>query len=205
MTELLTVLLMLGMIVTVAAAIDSRAAEAGYEIVVATPKPDPPPVGCLDAQRGIRFYRAAYTQHRERMGLPGAPARGWYDCAATRRRAAMWQHRAAEARDQLHAWIRHHWAWTQWLPRSWYRLGSCETGYGGPPNWQHRNSAYEGAFGFAVSTWDGYKREALARFGDGPYPESAADATPRQQWNVALIVYGHFGMSGWGCRGAFYG
>lgn len=140
------------------------------------------------------------------MGQPGPVPRVWYrGCSTLRRRAVEWRDQADVARIELIEWRHRQYAWQDWLPDGWYRVGSCETGYGGAPNWRHRNSSYEGAFGFAVDTWDSYVGEALRRFGDGPYPASAADATPRQQYNVALIVYSHFGLSGWGCRGAYYG
>lgn len=186
-----------------------------------TPTPDPPPprieIGTAAyatahtacdrpaLNRAITFYRQHYRVHREAMWQDGPVPRVWYrDCIALKRRAEQWRDRADVARIELVEWRVYHYRWEDWLPRGWYRVGSCETGYGGPPNWRHRNSSYEGAFGFAVSTWDGYKGEAERRFGDGPYPASAADATPRQQWNVALVVYSHFGLSGWGCRGAYY-
>lgn len=181
----------------------------------AEPKPDNPPVtiklgtaayhsepGCLSSVKAITYYRRAYASSREQMSLEGPVSRVWYqDCEVLRRRAVEWRAKAGDARRSFVAWHRRQYAWRLWLPRGWYNVGSCETGYGGPPNWAHRNSSYEGAFGFAVSTWDRYKLEAPQR--DGPYPGSAADATPRQQLNVALVVYGHFGLSGWGCRGAW--
>lgn len=85
------------------------------------------------------------------------------------------------------------WNYRAWLPAHWYRVGSCETGYGGPPNWRHSNSSYQGAFGFATSSWDGYKLPG--------YPAEAWQATPWQQYQVALQIYNRFGMSGWGCKG----
>lgn len=85
------------------------------------------------------------------------------------------------------------WNWQAWLPAHWYRVGSCETGYGGDPNWRHSNSKYQGAFGFAISSWDGYKLPG--------YPDEAWQATPWQQYQVALQIYNRFGMSGWGCKG----
>lgn len=85
------------------------------------------------------------------------------------------------------------WNYRAWLPAHWYRVGSCETGYGGPPNWRHSNSSYQGAFGFAISSWDGYKLPG--------YPAEAWQATPWEQFQVALEIYNRFGMSGWGCKG----
>lgn len=172
------------------------------------PTPDPPPsadaiIGarperCLDAQKGIRFYRAAYTANRTAMWKPGAPPRAWYDCATTRRRASEWRAKAKAAREKLVEWRAYQYDWASWLPPGWRGVARCET----QTNWRHRNSEYEGAFGFAVGSWDSFVRSADPKA--GPYPASAADATPRQQYEVALAIYRLYGLSGWGCRGAFY-
>lgn len=167
-------------------------------------KPDRPT--CHGSVKAITYYRRVYRASREAMSRPGPVPRVWYrGCNTVRRLALEWRDKADMARVELIDWRQRQYAWEDWLPDGWYRVGSCETGYGGPPNWHHRNSRYEGAFGFAVTTWDRYAGEAQRRYGDGPYPSSAADATPRQQYNVALTVYHHFGLSGWGCRGAYYG
>lgn len=89
--------------------------------------------------------------------------------------------------------VKRQWNWQAWLPAHWYRVGSCETGYGGPPNWRHSNSSYQGAFGFATSSWDQFKLPG--------YPDEAWQATPWQQYQVALAIYNRYGMSGWGCKG----
>lgn len=82
------------------------------------------------------------------------------------------------------------WNWQAWLPDKWRRIGVCETGL----NWHHYNSSYEGAFGFATSSWDAFKPAG--------YPDHASQATPWQQYQVALNIYNRYGFSGWGCRGA---
>jgi hypothetical protein len=74
-----------------------------------------------------------------------------------------------------------------WLPELWYRIGVCETGL----NWRHHTRDYQGAFGFARSTWDGYKPKG--------YPAEAYQATPRQQLVVARNVARRVGLSAWGC------
>ena len=78
----------------------------------------------------------------------------------------------------------------------WVRIATCETGF----NWRHNNSSYEGAFGFAEGSWDTFKHRADRKA--GPYPEDAWQATPRQQYEVALAIWRAYGLSGWGCRGA---
>ncbi len=82
------------------------------------------------------------------------------------------------------------WNWQAWLPDKWRRIGQCETQL----NWQHYNSSYEGAFGFATSSWDAFKPQG--------YPDHASQASPWQQYQVALAIYRRYGLSGWGCRNA---
>jgi hypothetical protein len=90
------------------------------------------------------------------------------------------------------------WKWRVWLPRGWQNIGACETGYGKRPgNWTHNNSQYSGAFGFAHSSWSGFKPYAH-------YPRYAYLASPWQQYQTALAIYRRYGLSGWGCRGWFY-
>jgi hypothetical protein len=156
---------------------------------------------CPTAQRAISFYRQKYKTHREQMDAAGPVPRAWYPCAAARRRAAEWKARAETAGAALKAWRNDQWAWQRWLPAKWQRIGACETGYGQVPgNWQHNSGTYQGAFGFAVSSWDGFVPHADQQW--GPYPSEAYLATPRQQYEVALAIYRRYGLSGWGCRGA---
>ncbi|HEX5029824.1 MAG TPA: hypothetical protein VFX78_00030 [Candidatus Eisenbacteria bacterium] len=165
------------------------------------PKPDNPPV-CQKRQlnRAITYYRTAYRQHREAMWLEGPVSRVWYhDCDTLKRRAVDWRDRADVARIEYIEWHVYQYNWRDWLPWHWYRVGSCETGSGGPPNWRHSNSQYQGAFGFAISSWDDYVGRADPKA--GPYPSEAYLATPRQQYEVALAIYRQYGMSGWGCKG----
>lgn len=134
------------------------------------------------------------------MWQDGPVPRVWYKgCDVLERRAIEWRERAGAARLEYDRWHAYHYDWRSWLSAHWYSVGSCETGYGGPPNWRHSNSQYQGAFGFAISSWDGYVGEADPKA--GPYPSEAWMATPRQQLEVALAIYRHFGMSGWGCKG----
>ena len=160
------------------------------------------PERCPGTQQAIGFYRRAYTASRTEMGLQGAVPRAWYPCDVARRRAAEWRGRAGRAHVEYVAWHTYQFDWQKWLPRSWYGVGSCETGYGGDPNWRHNSGSYQGAFGFAVSSWDGFVASADKKA--GPYPSEAYLATPRQQYEVALAIYRRYGLSGWGCRGAFY-
>jgi hypothetical protein len=88
------------------------------------------------------------------------------------------------------------WKWEVWLPDKWQRIGACETGYGRRPGrWDWNSGTYQGAFGFAVSSWDQFKPVSW-------WPNEAYLASPWQQYQVALAIYRRYGLSGWGCRGA---
>jgi hypothetical protein len=100
-----------------------------------------------------------------------------------------WQGRHKSCYAQL-VELRRQWNWQSWLPDKWRRIGICETQL----NWQHSNSSYQGAFGFAVSSWDAFKLPG--------YPDEAWQATPWQQYQVALAIFRRYGLSGWGCRNA---
>ena len=91
-----------------------------------------------------------------------------------------WQARLEECRQQNYK---------AWLPAHWQRVAQCET----QTNWRHSNSSYQGAFGFAISSWDAFKLPG--------YPSEAWQATPWEQYQVALVIYRKYGMSGWGCKG----
>ena len=88
------------------------------------------------------------------------------------------------------------WKWEKWLPDKWQRIGACETGYGKRPGrWDWNSGAYQGAFGFAVSSWDQFKPVSW-------WPSEAYLATPWQQYRTALAIHARYGFSGWGCRNA---
>lgn len=102
---------------------------------------------------------------------------------------SRWTQRRTACLTALHERGRQ-WNWQAWLPDKWRRIGVCETQL----NWQHYNSSYEGAFGFATSSWDAFKPAG--------YPDHASQASPWQQYQVALAIWRRYGFSGWGCRGA---
>lgn len=147
--------------------------------------------GCPHAKRGLRFYRA---RHGFWVAARGAQARHKVraprNCADARYLAALWRTRAAEQRRYTTWWL---YSWEEWLPRNWYELGSCETGYGGDPNWQHSNSSYTSAFGIS---WAEYNADA-AYMGAPPWH---VRHTPRDQYMAALGHLARFG-DGWGCPG----
>lgn len=167
---------------------------------------------CPDARRGLAFYRGRYAEHRAKMGADagqvGARPRKPRNCADAHYLARLWKQRAKMARRALTRYLaierqhhRYHYAWRVWLPDKWQRIGACETGYGRRPGqWTWNSGAYQGAFGFAVSSWDAFVPYADPKA--GPYPSEAYLATPRQQYEVALAIWRRYGFSGWGCRGA---
>lgn len=177
----------------------------------AAPRPDNPPrvsLGGLDAafyssdtgpcpgaRRGLAWYRARYAEHRRAQRLAGPVELVRYGCDATRRRAVEWRARAARERERAADWRRYHFAWREWLPRNWYVVGSCETGYGGAPNWSHANSSYVSAFGISRREYD-----ADAAFMGAPPWNDARPPTPREQLLAAIGHYRRFG-DGWTCPG----
>lgn len=151
----------------------------------AAPRPDDPPRACRDARHAIVWYRARYDEHRAVMGASLAPRleRGM-GCRRARVRAAYWVRAARVNREAVAEWVRREYAYP---PEPLLSIARCETGgiNGGEPLWTHYNSTYEGAFGFAHGTWDQFKPAG--------YPDSAAQATPRQQTVVAQILVDTFG------------
>lgn len=82
------------------------------------------------------------------------------------------------------------WKYRKWMPPVWQRLAQCESG-SNPPNWRHDSGTYQGAFGFYHGSWDAFRPSR--------YPSNAADATPWQQYQVALRIHARYGFTGWGC------
>ena len=200
LTVLITYLAVL--VLTLVWATRSGAAEAGQsQSTMAHRLTTAAPESCT-ARKAVRYYRAALNQWLAKMGAGqqyrGSLAKGTL-CPLYL--ARVLQRKAHAARLAYRAWWNYHWNWPRWLPDKWQRIGACETGYGHRPgNWRHSNSSYEGAFGFALSSWDAFVPRADPKA--GPYPANAYLATPRQQYEVALAIWRMYGLSGWGCRGA---
>ncbi len=192
----------LSVIVLLVAAVGMFATQATSE--TATPAPKPRPVKpqrpsdttCPGSRRAIRYYRAAYTDHRLTMNLAAAPAFVRERCGTTRRRATEWRSKAYQARRALQAWVAYQFRWEQWLPDNWARLGACETGYGRRPgNWRHSNRSFVSAFGI---TRVNYSRDAAAA--GTPQWDDRHPPTPREQYLTALAHY-HMHGDGWTCPG----
>lgn len=162
------------------------------------------PERCNEARRALSYYRAAYARHRAAQELAGPVPVVRYGCAATRRRAVEWRDRAGAERVRAAEWYRANFAWSEWLPDKWQRVGACETGYGRRPgNWTHDSGTYVSAFGIYRAGYD----DDAHRIGNLGWDETKRELgrlpTPREQYEAALSHYrAHGGFSGWGCRGA---
>ncbi|MES2360110.1 MAG: hypothetical protein V4529_17345 [Gemmatimonadota bacterium] len=108
---------------------------------------------------------------------------------------ARWQHRLTACRAVLKRRA-YEWAWKEWLPDNWAKLGACETGYGQRPgNWFHHNALYVSAFGISRREYDA----DAAYFGAPPWN----DTKPPSPYNQYLAAKGHYARfgDGWGCPG----
>jgi hypothetical protein len=156
-------------------------------INIATAKAADPPKGEVVSNTIVATWNCQdkLPQHRTAARSP------WkhHTQAYWARELNLWTNRLTACRAILTERARQ-WNWQAWLPDKWRRIGQCETQL----NWQHQNSSYEGAFGFATSSWDAFKPAG--------YPDHASQASPWQQYQVALAIYNRYGLSGWGCRDA---
>jgi hypothetical protein len=151
---------------------------------------------CRSARLAVSHYRAlTYDRQAARYGRRAtlSPIVRGKACSWARYAAATWVARARSARLRLEAWREHHFDWRSWLPANWYALGSCETGYGGDPNWEHSNGRFTSAFGIS---WAEYDADA-AYMGAPPWH---VRHTPRDQYDAALGHLARFG-DGWSCPG----
>ncbi len=166
------------------------------EPLSATPSPvKAAPEHCPSVIAAVRFYSRRLNEWKVRMGA-GSTLKPRRLTACPRYLAKVLRAKTYAAHKAYERWHDYQYAWSHWLPQKWVRIGICETGL----NWQHSNSSYEGAFGFALQSWDSFVPRANPKA--GPYPPNAYMATPRQQYEVALAIYRMFGFSGWGCRNA---
>jgi len=164
------------------------------------------PLARCSAHKAVRFYRAAVNRWRAKTGAGVTtsgrrPVKGGSRATCPRYLAHVLQRKAFQARRKHERWHAYHYAWRTWLPDKWQRIGACETGYGRRPgDWRWNSGTYQGAFGFYYGSWDAFVPRADRKA--GPYPSEAYNATPRQQYEVALAIWRAYGFSGWGCRGA---
>jgi hypothetical protein len=97
---------------------------------------------------------------------------------------------AAHAGEKKQAW---QWKYKVWMPQVWQRIAHCESGTRPPrdPNWKHNSGTFQGAFGFHYGSWDDFRPRG--------YPSEAYNATPWQQYRVALRIHARYRFTGWGC------
>ncbi len=157
-------------------------------VAAATAHAADPPAGATIARAIVATWNC-----QDNLGQPRTPARNpWnlkhHSLAYKIWLLNAWKLRYSDCKETLAAKKRQ-WNWQTWLPPHWQKVAQCET----QTNWHHSNSSYQGAFGFAISSWDAFKLPG--------YPDEAWQATPWQQYQVALRIYSRYGMSGWGCKG----
>jgi hypothetical protein len=142
---------------------------------------------CKSARKAIKFYRQRTWETEDVLNLSNSkthyPERWATNCTYVRFALNRWVDRSAKLWKQY----LYEYDWQTWLPAVWKAIISCETHY----NFEHNSGTYEGAFGFHEGSWDSFKLPG--------YPSAAFEATPREQYNVALAIHSRFGFSGWGC------
>jgi len=166
-----------------------------------SPAADPPPKhhpkACPSIQRALAFYTARYVHWSElRAGAPKLADHRGSKCPRyllkVRQRKAVAAHRA------WNRYFRYHYAWSEWLPDKYARVGACETGYGRRPgSWTWDSGTYVSAFGIYRA---GYNQ--FARILGLPTWDDPGHRTPREQYLVAQYIQHRFGWSAWGCGGA---
>jgi len=158
-----------------------------------------PPENCPSVRKALRYYTAQYLHW---TGLR---------VGAGRRETTRLQHRScpryllhirkAKARAAHRAWnayFHYHYAWSDWLPDKYARVGACETGYGKRPgSWTWDSGTYVSAFGIYRA---GYNQ--FARILGLPAWDDPGRRTPREQYLVAQYIQRRFGWSAWGCGNA---
>ena len=89
------------------------------------------------------------------------------------------------------------------MPDKWQRIGACETGYGRRPgSFSWDSGRYVSFAGIYRAGYSQYAHEIGQLSWDETRSRLGRYPTPREQLNVALRIYYHFGFSGWGCRNA---
>jgi hypothetical protein len=101
----------------------------------------------------------------------------------------LWQERWDRIEKQLKEWEETYGNIPAW--DALWRIAVCETGgiNGGAPLWTHSNSSFQGALGFAISTWD--------QFAPAHFPDEAYLASPEQQMFVGQVLVNRYGFSPW--------
>lgn len=152
------------------------------------------PAKCPSARRAVKFYARRLRVWRAKVGAPKPAIHVQSRCP--RYLASVLRRQAAIARKTYYLWRWHHFAWWDWLPEKYARVGACETGYGKRPgSWTWDSGTYISAFGIY--------RPAYAQFARAiGVPQWEERHTPRDQYKVASAIQGRYGWGAWGCGGA---
>lgn len=79
-----------------------------------------------------------------------------------------------------------------WMPKIWFAIAACEQPYGKyGVQWDAISSGYTGGFGFAHSSWRGFKPKGA--------PAYAGQASTWEQYQAALAIHKMYRFTGWGC------
>ena len=80
----------------------------------------------------------------------------------------------------------------KWMPKIWFAIAACEQPYGkGGVQWDAYSAGYEGGFGFAHSSWRGFKPKGAHYI--------AGKASTWEQYQAAKAIYAKYRFTGWGC------
>lgn len=159
---------------------------------------------CPSARKALIYYRLQRHKWLRLRGIESKPILTQpKTCAAVRHAVEVAKRNSKAARKAYEKWNWIHYAWWDWLPEKYARVGACETGYGKPPgSWTWDSGTYVSAFGIyragytqfahaiGLLSWD----ETRSRL--GRYP------SPREQYLVAAEIQRRFSWSAWGCGGA---
>lgn len=158
----------------------------------------PPRLTTAIAEKQVQLWRCQDQLGWQRTRASVAPWALPRSTAYRRWVLNVWTQRAAVCAAAKRELARQ-WNWQAWLPANWYRVGSCETGYGGDPNWRHANSSYVSAFGIQRGQAAGQYDHDARKVGMPPW-DDRNPPTPWQQYQTALSHYHSYG-DGWGCPG----
>ena len=153
-----------------------------------------PVKNCPGVRKALRFYTGRWQHWLSLRGQAERPLARGVGCPRY-----LLKVRKAKAVAAHRAWNRYfiyHWAWSEWLPDKYARVGACETGYGKRPgSWSWDSGTYISAFGIY--------RPAYAQFASAiGVPQWHIRHTPRDQYRVAAAIQARFGWGAWGCGDA---
>ena len=163
---------------------------------------------CRAARKALTRYVSRVNYWRAKRGAASREQRSYGRTTASRcptpYLVGVWRAKAHAARLRYERWHRYHYAWREWLPDKWQRIGACETGYGKRPgNWHWDSGRYVSAFGIYRPAYADDAHHAGLLSWDETLRKLHRYPTPREQYRTALSHYRlHGGFSGWGCRGA---